>query len=93
MTKATRRGYVPTDEKEFKGDNLNKLYNYDYSKKDNTYEIYNLQYKIEDDTGDMCRYNASINKLDCGSYNDKCYVKKTNIGDREYINISCDDYE
>lgn len=26
MTKATRRGYVPTDEKEFKGDNLNKLY-------------------------------------------------------------------
>ena len=74
-------------------DNLNKLYNYDYSKKDNTYEIYNLQYKIEDDTGDMCRYNASINKLDCGSYNDKCYVKKTNIGDREYINISCDDYE
>lgn len=72
-------------------DNLSKLYNYDYSKKDNTYEIYNLQYKIEDDTGDMCRYNASINKLDCGSYNDKCYVKKTNIGDREYINISCDD--
>lgn len=26
MAKATRRGYVPTDEKEFKGDNLNKLY-------------------------------------------------------------------
>lgn len=26
MTKATRRGYVPTDEKEFKGDNLNKVY-------------------------------------------------------------------
>lgn len=74
-------------------DNLSKLYNYDYSKKDNIYEIYNLQYKVEDDTGDMCRYNASTDKLDCGSYNDKCYVKKTNIGDREYINISCDDYE
>lgn len=26
MTKATRRGYVPTDVKEFKDDNLNKLY-------------------------------------------------------------------
>lgn len=26
MSKTTRRGYVPTDEKEFKGDNLNKLY-------------------------------------------------------------------
>lgn len=26
MSKKTRRGYVPTDEKEFKGDNLNKLH-------------------------------------------------------------------
>ena len=26
MSKIIRRGYVPTDEKEFKGDNLNKLY-------------------------------------------------------------------
>ncbi|WP_066893400.1 DUF434 domain-containing protein [Clostridium nigeriense] len=27
MSKTTRRGYVPTDEKEFKGDNLIKVYN------------------------------------------------------------------
>ena len=39
----------------------------------------------------MCKYNASNDKLDCGSYTNRCYTKKTNIGDREYINISCDD--
>ncbi|MDU1277425.1 MULTISPECIES: DUF434 domain-containing protein [Clostridium] len=26
MSKITRRGYVPTDEKEFKNENINKLY-------------------------------------------------------------------
>lgn len=26
MGKSVRRGYVPTDEKEFKGESLNKLY-------------------------------------------------------------------
>lgn len=26
MSKITRRGYVPTDEKEFRNENLNKLY-------------------------------------------------------------------
>ena len=39
----------------------------------------------------MCKYNASNDKLDCGSYNNRCYTKKTNYGVAEYINISCDD--
>lgn len=43
MTKATRRGYVPTDEKEFKGDNLNKLYK---SSEDLVY-LLNRGYKIK----------------------------------------------
>ena len=43
MTKATRRGYVPTDEKEFKGDNLNKLYN---ASEDLVY-LLNRGYKIK----------------------------------------------
>ena len=72
-------------------DNLRKLYNFDYKKENNIYEVYNLEYKISDDTGSMCKYNASNDKLDCGSYTNRCYTKKTNIGDREYINISCDD--
>ena len=67
---------------------INKL----MDKKDNNiYEVYNLEYKISDDTGSMCKYNASNDKLDCGSYNNRCYTKKTNYDDKEYINISCDD--
>mgnify|MGYP000982864066 CR=1 FL=1 len=72
-------------------DNLRKLYNFDYKKENNIYEVYNLEYKISDDTGSMCKYNASNDKLDCGSYTNRCYTKKTNYGDKEYINISCDD--
>ena len=72
-------------------DNLRKLYNFDYKKENNIYEVYNLEYKISDDTGSMCKYNASNDKLDCGSYNNRCYTKKTNYGVAEYINISCDD--
>ena len=72
-------------------DNLRKLYNFDYKKKNNIYEVYNLEYKISDDTGSMCKYNASNDKLDCGSYTNRCYTKKTNYGVAEYINISCDD--
>ena len=72
-------------------DNLRKLYNFDYKKENNIYEVYNLEYKISDDTGSMCIYNASIDKLDCGSYTNRCYTKKTNYDDKEYINISCDD--
>ena len=66
-------------------------YNFDYKKENNIYEVYNLEYKISDDTGNMCKYNASNDKLDCGSYNNRCYTKKTNYGVAEYINISCDD--
>ena len=72
-------------------DNLRKLYNFDYKKENNIYEVYNLEYKISDDTGSMCKYNASNDKLDCGSYTNRCYTKKTNYGVAEYINISCDD--
>ena len=72
-------------------DNLRKLYNFDYKKENNIYEVYNLEYKISDDTGSMCKYNASNDKLDCGSYTNRCYTKKTNYDDKEYINISCDD--
>ena len=72
-------------------DNLRKLYNFDYKKENDIYEVYNLEYKISDDTGSMCKYNASNDKLDCGSYNNRCYTKKTNYGVAEYINISCDD--
>lgn len=43
MSKKTRRGYVPTDEKEFKGDNLNKLYN---ASEDLLY-LLNREYKIK----------------------------------------------
>ncbi|MFU7514637.1 DUF434 domain-containing protein [Clostridium sp. HCS.1] len=43
MSKTTRRGYVPTDEKEFKGDNLNKLYN---ASEDLLY-LLNREYKIK----------------------------------------------
>lgn len=43
MSKTTRRGYAPTDEKEFKGDNLNKLYK---SSEDLLY-LLNRGYKIK----------------------------------------------
>lgn len=43
MSKTTRRGYLPTDEKEFKGDNLNKLYK---SSEDLLY-LLNRGYKIK----------------------------------------------
>lgn len=43
MSKTTRRGYVPTDEKEFKGDNLNKLYR---ASEDLLY-LLNKEYKIK----------------------------------------------
>ena len=72
-------------------DNLRKLYNFDYKKENNIYEVYNINYKIYDDTGDMCKYNASNDKLDCGSYTNRCYTKKINYDDKEYISISCDD--
>lgn len=71
-------------------DNLRKLYNFDYKKENNIYEVYNINYKIYDDTGDMCKYNASNDKLDCGSYTNRCYTKKINYDDKEYISISCD---
>ena len=69
----------------------NVVFDQEFEKENNIYEVYNLEYKISDDTGSMCKYNASNDKLDCGSYNNRCYTKKTNYGVAEYINISCDD--
>lgn len=43
MSKIIRRGYVPTDEKEFKGDNLNELYK---AAEDLSY-LLNIGYKIK----------------------------------------------
>lgn len=52
MSKTTRRGYVPTDEKEFKGDNLNKLYK---ASEDLLY-LLNRGYKIKGASTFICNH-------------------------------------
>lgn len=71
-------------------DNLRKLYNFVIKKKTIFMKMYNIIIKYMWNTGDMCKYNASNDKLDCGSYTNRCYTKKINYDDKEYISISCD---
>ncbi len=72
-------------------ENLRKLYNYNYEKLDNKYNIYNLRYKIVDYTGDLCRYNAIKNTMDCGNLNNKCYINRIENPNGESIKLYCDD--
>lgn len=70
--------------------NLNSLYNYDYDFDDNQYKIYNVEYKIDDHTGDTCSYDAKNKTMNCGKYNDKCYIDRRLNNDKESIELTCD---
>lgn len=65
-------------------ENLKRLYNYNIYKEDNVYDIYDLEYKIEDSTGDLCKYNAITNTMDCKEDNDRCFIKNTDRKIRLY---------